>query len=111
MKMKRSYRAKEINVVSVSRIVADREGCRGSVGIDVGQEDLFVMLRWEDGTFVGPWHVQNTTGIRGIVDFLVLLARGRKLIVAMEPTGTYGDALRYALTRADTIASLADFRQ
>lgn len=99
MQTKRSYRAKEINVVSVSSIVADREGCRGSVGIDVGKDDLFVMLRWEDGKFAGPWHAQNTTGIRGIVEFLVLLARGRKLIVAMEPTGTYGDALRYALTQ------------
>jgi transposase len=100
VRSKRTYRAKEINTASVSRLVADREGCRATVGIDVGKEDLFLMLRWEDGTFMGPWHAQNRTGIRGIVEFLVSLARGRKLIVAMEPTGTYGDALRYALTQA-----------
>ena len=28
------------------------------------------------------------------------VSRGRKLTVALEPTGTYGDALRYALTQA-----------
>lgn len=100
VRSKRTYRAKEINTVSASTIVANREGCRATVGIDVGKEDLFVMLRWEDGTFIGPWHAQNTTGIRGIVELLVSLARGRKLIVAMEPTGTYGDVLRYALTQA-----------
>ena len=100
VRSKRKYRAKEINTVSASTIVSNRDGCRATVGIDVGKEDLFVMLRWEDGTFIGPWHARNTTGIRGIVELMVSLARGRKLIVAMEPTGTYGDVLRYALTQA-----------
>jgi len=35
-----------------------------------------------------------------IVEFLASLAHRRKLSVAMEPTGTYGDPLRYALTQA-----------
>lgn len=100
MRTKRTYRAKEINTVSVGRIVAGREGFRATVGIDVGKEDLFLMLRWDDGKFDGPWHAQNTTGIRGLVEFLVTLAHGRNLIVALEPTGTYGDGLRYALTQA-----------
>src|SRR5260221_12791916 len=46
VRSKRTYRAKEINTVSVSWIVANREGCRGTFGIDVGKEDLFVMLWW-----------------------------------------------------------------
>jgi len=100
VRTKRAYRAKEINAASVSQVVAGRKGCRATIGIDVGKTDMFVMLRWEDGTFAGPWHAQNTTEIRTIVEFLVSLAHGRELIVAMEPTGTYGDALRYALTQA-----------
>jgi hypothetical protein len=58
------------------------------------------MLRWDDGTYSGPWRAKNITEIRTVVEFLASLAQQRKLIVAMEPTGTYGDPLRYALTQA-----------
>ena len=97
---KRTYRAQEINKACVARIIEGREGCSASVGIDVGKDDLYLMARWPDETWSGPWHARNTSGIRGVVEFLVNLARGRRLVVALEPTGTYGDALRYALTQA-----------
>ena len=100
VRKKRTYRAKEINAVRVSEIVAGHDGCPATVGIDVGKDDLFVMLRWGAEMFSGPWHAANRTGIRGVVEFLVMVSRGRKLMVALEPTGTYGDALRYALTQA-----------
>jgi transposase len=100
VKKKRTYRAKEINSVSVTKVVEGRKGQRAVVGIDVGKEDLSMMLRWDDGTYVGPWHAKNITEIRTVVEFLASVAHRRKLIVAMEPTGTYGDPLRYALTQA-----------
>ena len=50
---KRTYRAKEIKTAVVSEIVKGREGRRGAVGIDVGKDDLFMMLRWDDGSFMG----------------------------------------------------------
>jgi len=97
---KRAYRAKEINKVCVSEIVKGRKGKRATVGIDVGKADMYLMLRWEEGEFVGPWHAKNTVQIREIVELLAMLAQDRELIVALEPTGTYGDPLRYALTQA-----------
>lgn len=100
VRKKRTYRAKEINAVRVSEIVAGHDGCPATVGIDVGKDDLFLMLRWGAEMFSGPWHAENRTGIRGVVEFLATLSHGRKLTVALEPTGTYGDALRYALTQA-----------
>lgn len=100
VKKKRAYRAKEINSASVAKIVEGRKGQRAVVGIDVGKEDLSFMLRWDDGNYAGPWRAKNTTEIRVVVEFLASLAHNRKLIVAMEPTGTYGDPLRYALTQA-----------
>jgi transposase len=100
VKKKRAYRAREINSVSVANVVDDREGQRAVVGIDVGKADLSLMLRWDNGTYAGPWRAKNITEIRTVVEFLACLARKRKLIVAMEPTGTYGDPLRYALTQA-----------
>jgi hypothetical protein len=99
VRKKRTYRAKEINTVRISEIVAGHEGCAATVGIDVGKDDLFLMLRWGAEMFSGPWHAENRTGIRGVVEFLLTLSHGRELIVALEPTGTYGDALRYALTQ------------
>jgi len=100
VKKKRAYRAKEINSVSVAKVIEGREGQRAVVGIDVGKEDLALMLRWDDGTYAGPWRAKNKTGIRVVVEFLTSLAHTRELIVALEPTGTYGDPLRYALTQA-----------
>jgi len=100
VKKKRAYRAKEINSVSVAKVLEDRKGQRAVVGIDVGKEGLSLMLRWDDGTYAGPWQAKNITEIRTVVEFLTSVAYRRKLIVAMEPTGTYGDALRYALTQA-----------
>jgi transposase len=97
---KRTYRAQEINKACVARIVKDREGCAATVGIDVGKDDLFLVVRWPDGMWSGPWHARNTSEIRAVVELLVNVARGRRLVVALEPTGTYGDALRYALTQA-----------
>jgi transposase len=100
VKKKRAYRAKEINSVSVAKVVEGRKGQRAVVGIDVGKEDLSMMLRWDDGAYAGPWHSKNITEIRTVVEFLASVAHRRKLIVAMEPTGTYGDPLRHALTQA-----------
>ena len=100
VKKKRAYRSKEINMISMAKILEGREGCRATVGIDVGKEDVFLTLRWEDGAFTGPWRAKNSRELRAIVEFLACVGHDRKLIVAMEPTGTYGDALRYALTQA-----------
>jgi transposase len=81
-------RAKEVKEVQIAKVVAGREGQEATVGIDVGKFDLLIMLRWKvDGVFVGPWHAKNTTGIREVVELLTGLARQRRLVIAMEPTG------------------------
>ena len=67
------------------------------VGVDVGKETLLAVIRWLDGTFERPWLVNNPLEIRDFVGLLRKIAQGRELRVALEPTGTYGDALRQAL--------------
>ncbi len=101
MKKKRTYEAKDVNDVRISEVIAGHQGEAATLGIDVGKEDLFLMLRWrEEGSFAGPWQAKNITQIREVVGLIVTLSKRRRLVVAMEPTGTYGDALRYALTQA-----------
>jgi transposase len=101
VKTKRTYRAKDVHDVRVSEVVVGRQGQAATLGIDVGKEDLFLTLRWkEDGLFAGPWHAKNIAQIREVVELTSTLSKRCCLVVAMEPTGTYGDPLRYALTEA-----------
>jgi transposase len=72
-----------------------------AAGIDVGKHELRVVLRWgEDGWFERPWQVHNPSEVRLLVHHLCELQAGCELRVGMEPSGTYGDALRQALADA-----------
>ena len=97
---KRVYCAIGIRHVQLDRVVAGREGLGGSAGVDVGKRELCIVLRWSDGRFEKPWSVANPTQIPQLVQALSTLGQGREMQVAMEPTGTYGDALRQALSDA-----------
>jgi len=57
-------------------------------------------LRWDGGDFDRPWRARNPTEVVRLAELLSAVGRGRRLIVALEPTGTYGDPLRQALERA-----------
>jgi transposase len=77
-----------------------QEGQTVYVGFDVGKHEVLAVARWPDGRFERPWLVKNPAEIGELVGLLSRLAAERPLISAMEPTGTYGDALRQALSDA-----------
>jgi hypothetical protein len=77
-----------------------QEGQTVYVGFDVGKHDVLAVARWPDGHFERPWRVKNPAEIGELVGLLSRLATEGPLISAMEPTGTYGDALRQALSDA-----------
>jgi transposase len=95
MKVRKAYRATDVNRVDWSQVAACPDGAR--VGLDVGKFEVRGVLRWSNGTFERPWRARNPEQIGELVSGLVQLSEGRELIVAMEPTGTYGDALRQCL--------------
>jgi transposase len=97
---KRVYCAIGIGHVEIDKIIEGRDRMSVVVGVDVGKLDLRVVPRWGDGRFEKPWGVVNPGQIPQLVERLKRLGQGRKLVVAMEPTGTYGDALRQALADA-----------
>jgi transposase len=70
------------------------------VGFDVGKRYVLAVVRWENGMFERPWLVENPGEIGLLVDQLCAIAHQRPLRLAMEPTGTYGDVLRQALSDA-----------
>jgi transposase len=70
------------------------------VGVDVGKDEYLVCLRYGDGSFERPWRVNSTKELSEVVYLLKQLSQVCPLPIGMESTGTYGDALRQALTDA-----------
>lgn len=96
---KRAYRAKEIKTVDRERLARLVESRDLVVGLDVAKEVQFAALT------VGPKEVVETLRWRHpdqTPEFIELLVSVRcaSLKVALEPTGSYGDALRYRMLAA-----------
>jgi len=100
MRKSRAYSATAVKKVSLEDVFSRGPTGEVTVGLDIGKHEVFAVLRWIDGTFLRPWKAKNPSEIRALVQLLQNIAKERTLRVAMESTGTYGDALRQALTDA-----------
>jgi transposase len=94
---RRAYRATGVNDVNWEHIARGKEGLGVTLGVDVGKFDVLVVCRWADGRFERPWRVKNPREIPALVALAKRVQADRKLVVAMESSGTYGDVLRQAL--------------
>jgi len=92
----KTYSARKVNEIILDSMLKGREGQDLWIGVDVGKVEMQAVLNWGAGDFERPWKIANPRAIGKLVEHLKQLAVGRKLIVAMEPSGTYGDALRQA---------------
>src|SRR5258708_28071100 len=97
---RKAYRAMRVKDVEVERLTQCKAGEPISVGIDMGKCNFFAVCRWADGAFERRWKNDNPGDILEFVGLLERLGLGRKRLVAMESSGTYGDALRQALADA-----------
>ena len=96
MKKKRIYRATPVKQVRLEPLIEAAGEGQVIVGIDIAKEDMFAAFE-VDGTVVLTvrWkHPEQTLEFAELIT--VLKARG-PVEVAMEPSGTYGDALRSLL--------------
>lgn len=98
--MKRLYSSRSLKGMDVPALCAGHEGHRAWLGVDVSKTELQMDLRWADGSRVGPYRAENPWEITATTQKLKQLAEGRQLIIALEPSGTYGDAARQAWTDA-----------
>jgi transposase len=99
--MKReAYRAVDVKQVFVESLVANKAGVAAIAGLDIAKSEILATVRWSDGHFERPWRVKSPEEIPDMIHRLQRLADGRQLTIAMESTGTYGDAARQALTDA-----------
>ena len=97
---KKAYSAVRVNHVDWKNLIHDKEGLAVTVGTDVGKYEILAVCRWEADWFERPWRIKNPCEIADFIELLQRLGADRKLVVAMEPSGTYGDALRQALSDA-----------
>ena len=94
-----SIPVKAVDAAALARAHA-RQAC--VLGVDVGKFELMAVLRWPDGSFERPWRVANPGELGMLIAKLSELrtAGPAAPVVALESSGTYGDALRRALSDA-----------
>src|ERR1700687_4255438 len=107
MSKSRAYSSVRVNQVDASQLAPERAGQEIMVGVDVGKFEVLAICRWPDGQWERPWRVRNPSQIGELIALLRQLRSGRSLQVAMEPSGTYGDALRQALDDAQIVVRQA----
>ena len=94
---KRAYRSIAVKDVNVAEVLSWLGAGHVSVGLDVSKREIHVVVWKARKDMQRPWRVPQPGGIPRLVEIVKELAVGRRLIVALESTGTYGDAVRQAL--------------
>ena len=97
MSKSKAYRSTDVKNVVLDEVLSKAAPGRVTVGTDIGKLWIFVVLRFSDGTFLRPWKAGNPSEIEYFVWLLQRLSKEHDVTVAMESTGTYGDALRSEL--------------
>jgi transposase len=104
MAAKRMYRRMAVKKISPERLreTALSKGNAGTcVGLDIGKKEIVAVVRWPDASFDCPWSVKNPAEIDDLVGLLQTLRETcDSLTMGLESTGTYGEAIRYAMTAA-----------
>jgi transposase len=90
----------DVNHLELASWLPQRSEAVVHAGLDVGKEFIWCTLRWGVNDFDRPWRVRNPFEVARLAELLSAVGHGRRLLVALEPTGTYGDALRQALQQA-----------
>jgi transposase len=104
MSSKRKYRrtsVKKISLETLKEIALLKAGAGTCVGLDIGKDEIVAVVRWSDGAFECPWVARNPSEIAELIEILQMLKEtGDSLAIGLESTGTYGEAVRAAMTAA-----------
>ncbi|NNM89067.1 MAG: hypothetical protein HKL95_11195 [Phycisphaerae bacterium] len=106
----KTYRSQNVQAVKLEAMLAGHDGESAVVGVDVGKEQLYLAVRWPDGQTERPMVVNQSGELGMAMEFLQKLSKDRRLRVALEPSGTYGDPFRYACHRVGLAAEGPDDR-
>ena len=98
-KHKRPYRSVKVNSVRVDSLLERTQSERLLVAIDVAKEKMVAAVLDEDERVLVTVKWSHPVESEAFYDFVNRLGAERRLEVVMEPTGTYGDALRFHLRK------------
>lgn len=98
MRKSKTYSAIKVQSVALEESLdpwlAHHHGQTVHVGMDVSKTELQIVLRWLDRSFERPIVAKNPSQLGEVITLLKRVSVGRQLIVALEPSGTYGDIFR-----------------
>lgn len=98
MTKKRKYRSIPVNDKRVPALVESLSGARVIVGIDIAKTRQFAALTTGDGQVHGILRWEHPKESPRFIELLKEIeASGAKIETAMEPSSTYGDAIRSAI--------------
>ncbi len=93
--------AKDIDRGRLLETAIEFGGAGTVLGLDIAKQEIACCLRWGQGRFERPWKVVNPQELDLLVQWCEFLrSRCDGFTVGMELTGTYGDGIRYALSKA-----------
>ena len=94
------YSSVSVKSVDVPFLVKTHVGQACVFGLDVAKFELMGVVRWPDGSFLRPWRIVNPDELVVLIGKLKELHASCPVTVALESSGTYGDALRQAVSDA-----------
>lgn len=97
---KRAYRAVNVNKIDNAKASAAVKGQRVVLGVDIAKQTNFGRLMTEEREVVATVKWTQVSQTRAMVQWLQELQADR-VEVALESSGTYGDALVYQLKQGD----------
>jgi transposase len=97
MTRKRRYRAISVKNADLNSVQDLADGPL-TIGLDIAKEEIFAVVRDTTGEFLRPWKAKQPTELRKLVELFQEVAKVRPVVVGLESTGTYGDAIRQAMT-------------
>ncbi|HAC89343.1 MAG TPA: hypothetical protein DCF63_01745 [Planctomycetaceae bacterium] len=99
--MYRRTSVKKVSAEQLQVLCGEKGGSGTSVGLDIAKDEIVEIIRWPDGTFEAPWSVANPSEIAMLIGLLKMMSKVcDSLTIGLESTGTYGEAVRSAMTTA-----------
>lgn len=96
MKKKRTYRSVDVEKVEASRVLERLDGRDCVVAVDVAKQDFYAAVATPEGEVLQHLRFRHPVRTGMFLKLLEELKAGSpSLVVVLEPTGTYGDALRH----------------
>jgi hypothetical protein len=97
---RKAYSGRRLVAKDFEKIITSLGSAAVVMGVDVAKRELVLMLRCSAEQFFGPYRAANPEQIREVVEVVRLIGARGPVKVALEPSGTYGDAFRQALSDA-----------